>query len=104
MCARGSKAWMSGAGDGVVFTLNEELRVAKGIMVAAVIDIEMRGNHRRNVFGAQPQRGEMLEHICFVRGRRHPDHRSTREHPTIDENVLSIAHHSEIAAGAHFQS
>src|ERR1700674_450777 len=96
--ACGCKTWVSAARQFIVFTLDDEFRLRKGIVIARVVHVEMGTDQKVDIARAQTKSGEMLKHIFLVLGRR----RSWRwrvigRESTIDEDVLLITRLNKIA-------
>src|SRR5437868_192884 len=98
MRACSCKTWVSAARQFIVFTLDDEFRPRKGIVIARVVHVEMGADQKVDIVRTQPKIGEMLKHIFLVLGRRRSWRRCvTGRESTIDEDVLPIARLDEIA-------
>src|SRR5712692_2284446 len=98
----GGKARMSAARQFIVFALDDEFRLPKGIVIARMVHVEMGADKDIDIVRAQTQIGELLDHIffvlCFRRSRRQ---RCIRGEPAIDQDMLPIAGFDEIANANH---
>jgi hypothetical protein len=80
----GGKARMSAPRQFIVFALDDEFRLCKGIVISGVVHVEMGTDEEIEV-------GEMLQHIFFIFvWWRSWWWRVVRRESTIDENVLPI--------------
>src|SRR6266567_4173107 len=96
--ACGCKTWVSAARQFIVFTLDDEFRLRKGIVIARVVHVEMGADQKVDIVRVQPKSGKMLKHIFLVPGRRRSRRwRVTGRESTIDENVLPITRLDKIA-------
>src|SRR5258708_7783552 len=96
--ACGGKAWMPAARQFIVFALDDEFRLRKGIVIARMVHVEMGTDEEIDVVRMQTKTGEVLKHIFFILGWwRSWWWRVVRREPTIDEDVLAIAGLNKIA-------
>src|SRR5438876_10812695 len=90
---------MSAARQFIVFTLDDEFRHRKSIVISRMIHVEMGTDEEINFVRTQTKIGEMLKHIFFVFGwRRSWRWCVVRRESTIDEYVLPIAGLNKIAS------
>src|SRR5689334_12401979 len=100
----GSKARMSAPRQFIVFALNDEFGLRKGIMIPGMIHVEMGTDEHIDVVRSQAKIGEMLDHIFLLlswwHSRRQLD---IRRKSAVNEDVLAITGLDEIATQDHFQ-
>src|SRR6266571_2637631 len=96
--ACGSKAWVPAARQFIVFALDDEFRLRKGIVIARMVHVEMGTDEEIDVVRVQAKTGEVLKHIFSILGWwRSWWWRVVRRKSTIDEDVLAIAGLNKIA-------
>jgi len=80
MRASDGEARVAVEGQGVVFALDNELGVRERVMVASVVDVEMRADENVDVPRAYIELGEMLEDVFFIGGGRRGRKRGVGSH------------------------
>src|SRR5437868_12269667 len=101
---RQGKARMSAARQGIVFALDDEFRLRKGIVIAHVVHVEMGTDEDIDIVRTQTQSGELSDHIVFLRGWNRPGRqRDIWGESAINQDMLPSAGLDEIATQDHFQ-
>jgi len=75
VCACGSIAWMSASSQFIVFTLDNEFRLRKGIVIARVVHVEMSTYEEIDIVRIQTKNVKMLKYIFFAEWQRRLDSR-----------------------------
>jgi hypothetical protein len=102
--ASGREARMSAPRLCMVFALDDKLRPRKGIMVSAMVYVEMGTDEDVDFIRSQPKCSEVLDHIFSILGARHTRLQRIPGHPAVDQDMLPIPGFDEIAARDHFDS
>ena len=102
--AYGCKARMSAARQFIMFALDDEFRLRKGIMISRMIRVEMGTNEDIDIVRTQTQIAELLDHIFSLRRWNRPRRqRCIRGQSAINQDMPPIAGFDEIATQHHFQ-
>jgi hypothetical protein len=81
-----------------VLALDDELRLAEGVMIASMVHVEMGANKHRDVVGPHAKLGQALDDVLVWRGWRHArPWRVVFRQPAINEHVLASARLYEVA-------